>query len=804
MFFITCPRLRRGHRPDSPSGFAQSYRDGQMENVDGPREQGQGKAQPNTRFQDGTWLTWDIAGPPLGSTFTPVRDRRRRSTSLSRRLRHRFSRESRQSGEHRHVFPFSLKLKSNAPKATTELSMVGGMGSGSLMSTRGYDSDAQCIGSPQHAEHVRASPRSPAFRRMGLHDLIEYSRERNDLEMWANANSHDQSDTPGTPFGMHYIPTPPGSLRGRTAHPDSTAEGTGSQSVPSFKNERSGEQNTFTKSFPSLHASQEELAPPNQEHLQSREAFKGSSSGENLQNLVADWAQYMGSDRNDHRAASSTSLAREDPGITVSKTRQPTGPPGTHSENRVPHLGDLDLSHRLAGTSVGSGPPSANPSMSELPRPNRYGPQMASQENFQSHERSGTSTIGGSDPQRLAASHQRDTSSFYSRQSSNPSRGASAVQSLRVHAANAMDSLPNIHAQMAAETGSVKNELEPVAEVLKSKFVEQLDAANWESPQVHGIFNGPNGAGPHRRVSPGWMTGGRRMGYGYSLVDNAEAHPPGVGGNGSPVPNANWHRDTSGPRSDSRQSPTNRSPTNAIGEPVLTPTMWAKMKSHSVRDNRHAPLAVDLAGVGMAAGEAHRASSSGAQHIGSPISIKSPASAKSPTSAKSFYIEDVDETFLSRWAKASRSTRKQPQPDMYQDSTHGRSVCTPDTSPLGERRLSMDQTNHQPSVYFDPSNGRSADKQNGEPSRSRSGRWIPKFSRNRESKKRSNLPPKEPSEESPVPYQQRPSSDLRRANSTRSDMAEELASAYQECIGMPGAFYGSRWASRTSLVVEAE
>lgn len=783
MFFITCPRLRRGHRADSPSGLTQSYRDGQMENVDGPREPAQGL--------------------PLGPRLTPVRDRRRRSTSLSHRLRHRFSRESKHSGEHRHIFPFSLKLKPNAPKATTELSLVGDMGS-SLMSARGYDSDAQCIGSPQHADHMRASPRSPAFRRMGLHDLIEYSRERNDLEMWAGANSHDQSDAPGTHFGMHCIPTPPGSLRGHTAHSDSAAEGTGSQSVPSFKNERSGEQNTFTKPFPSFHTSQEELAPPNQEHLRSREGFKGSSSGENLQNLVADWAQYMGSDPNDYRAASSISLAKEDPGITVSKTRQPTTSPGKYSESRVPHLGDLDLSHRLVGTSTGSGPPSANPSMSELPRLNRYGLQMVSQENFQSHERSGTSTIGDSEPQKQAASHQRDASSFYSRQSSNPSRGASAVQSLRVHAANAMDSLPNIHTQMAAETGSVQNELEPVAEVMKSKFVEQLDAANWESPQVHGIFNGLNGAGPQRRVSPGWMTGGRRMGYGYSLVDNVEDHPPAVGGNGSSLPNGSWHRDTSGPRPDSRQSPSNTSPTNATGEPVLTPTMWAKMKSHSVRDNRHAPLAVDLAGVGMAAGEVHRASSSCAQNIESPTSIKSPTSAKTPTSAKSFYIEDVDETFLSRWAKVSRSTHKQPQLDMYHDSTNGRKVCTPDTSPLGERRFSMDQTNHQPSVYFDPSNGRSADRQTGEPSRSRSGRWIPKFSRNRGSKKRSNLPPKEPSEEPPVPYQERPSSDLGRANSTRSDMADELASAYQECIGMPGAFYGSRWASRTSLVVEAE
>jgi hypothetical protein len=33
------------------------------------------------------------------------------------------------------------------------------------------------------------------------------------------------------------------------------------------------------------------------------------------------------------------------------------------------------------------------------------------------------------------------------------------------------------HARMAAETGSIQSEREPGAEVVKSKFVEQLDAA---------------------------------------------------------------------------------------------------------------------------------------------------------------------------------------------------------------------------------------------------------------------------------------------------------------------------------------
>jgi hypothetical protein len=295
------------------------------------------------------------------------------------------------------------------------------------------------------------------------------------------------------------------------------------------------------------------------------------------------------------------------------------------------------------------------------------------------------------------------------------------------------------------------------------------------------------------------MTGGRRMGYGYNLVDNAEDHPPTVGSRTDLASSAqHFTSDRGSNRSDSQQSPMNGSPMNSKGEPVLTPTMWARMKSHSVRGNRHTPLAVDVAAEGMGVGEARPASSIRAQHI------ESPTSAKTPSSARSFYIEDVDETFLSRWTKASRSTRKQSQPEKYDDSIHGRNVCTPDASPLDGRRRSIEETNGRPSMYFDPSNDRSVDRLNGGPSRSRSGRWMPRFSRNRESKRRSNPPPREPSQKSSVQYQERPSSDLGRANSTRSDVAEDLASAYQECIGMPGAFYGSRWASRTSLVVEAE
>jgi hypothetical protein len=682
------------------------------------------------------------------------------------------------------------------------------------MSTRGYDSDAQCIGSPQFVDHLKASPRTPRARRTGLHDLIERSRERNNSELQAEAEGCDQSNTREIPCGIYSIPAPPESLRLRVAsrtNVNSATDGTGSQ--VSLRNERVDGHSTVTRS-PSVHASREALVPPHQ--YRSQEGFIGSSR-ENLQNLMVDWAHYMETDPNDYRTGSSTSLARQPQDIMISKRRLSTSFPKTHSEARVPHFGDLDLSsHRLVATNMASGPASTNPSMIELPPANRYGLQMVSQENLQSSEKSGALTLVGIEPQKQDTYHQRDVSSFYSRESDNLSGGMSpAVQSLRLHSANAMDGLPSIQTQMVGETDIVQNGLEPGPEVFKSKFTEQLD----QSPKSHGMSSGTNGVGSQRKVSPGWMTGGRRMGYGYSLVDNAEEYPPTGEGSSIPYQNGGWHRDVTEPapgklarpglstatKHQIDQAPAGKPLTpeqeprkvhsrrpsgfNTKGEAILTPTMWAKLKSQSMRANAHAPLAVDLAGEEVSTGKAHRAVH--VEHNGSP------------TSANVDYVADTDETFLGRWARPSRSASKRAQPAKNHIPTHDRNDYNPNTSPVVERRFSIDQTNRRPSAYFDPSNNRSADKLNKEPSRSRSGRWILRFSR-RESKRRSNVPPKEQSRESVVYHHGNGACSLERADSTRSDWAEELASAYQECIHMPGAFHGSGWASRTSLVVEAE
>ncbi|KAJ5150797.1 uncharacterized protein N7500_010986 [Penicillium coprophilum] len=243
---------------------------------------------------------------------------------------------------------------------------------------------------------------------------------------------------------------------------------------------------------------------------------------------------------------------------------------------------------------------------------------------------------------------------------------------------------------------------------LPTLFIEQLEAANWESPQLHGISNGAHVAGPHRRVSPAWMTGGQRMGYGYNLVDNAEEHSPKV--------QSTFERELAKRHFGAQPTVSyEQKPYQYQGKPHFDPNDFEAIQFEVIVTHRWQWMWLVKEWVqGKPAVKARNR----AQHIESPIS------AKTPSSAKSFYIEDVDETLLSRWAKASRSTRKPPQPDKYHDSTYGRNASTSDASPLGERRFSMDQTNSRPSVYFDPSHNKSADKLNGEPSRSRSGRWI--------------------------------------------------------------------------------
>ncbi|CAG7925912.1 unnamed protein product [Penicillium olsonii] len=673
------------------------------------------------------------------------------------------------------------------------------MGS-SLTSARGYDSDAQCLGTPPPIGDVNRSPRTPASRRMGVQNIAQAWQEQN-MAYWNSPNMHAHP-VPAASYDMLAPSTPQGSVKGPhgVSGPQHMARVMNIHSTTSFNDQRSGEQNMFAKSLPSLHLSQEQLAAPNDGVNKRQGAFLTSSS-ENIQDLEVDWAKWMSSNASGLRNTSSESLNRQSPEIAMTKRRQPSSTPHTHSDTRMPFLGDLDLSHRLHESQLASSSQSANPSMTNSPQERRRAQCMVSSENAQSDIHSGSSTVVGPETPARSMHQHRDVSSFYSRQSDEAAGNESyAIQSLKVHAANAIDSLPNIQGRLFGQPGIAEGTPGPPGELVKSKFDHQ--EANTPPSIPHTL---PNSADGTRKVSPGWMTGGRRVGYGYRLVDNTEEStrqsvphevrtPTDV--NKSDIHQIERQRTVSQPVlqpptwDDSRRHSPLRTPTDPK-TPVRTPSTWTKMKRNSVRVRNHAPPAIDLAGDAKAPRD-----QPGARAI-----LVQPD--HSPTPASVEYVED-DGNFASRWSRGSLSRKRQSQSKKKDDLDFEPESCTPDASPIADRRLSMDQTVRRASVYFDPANDKSADKVNGQPSRSRSGRWILRFFRNRDNRRLSAKPVKEPSPESSGEYEECPLNSIARSNSVRSDIAAELASDYQQCIQMPGAFYGSGWASRTSLIVEAE
>lgn len=79
------------------------------------------------------------------------------------------------------------------------------------------------------------------------------------------------------------------------------------------------------------------------------------------------------------------------------------------------------------------------------------------------------------------------------------------------------------------------------AEAQKSRFAERFESARSLSSPAHGHNDADADLASPRKVSVGWMSGGRRLGYGYALVpanDGADEPPKFLNHIGSSVPEA--------------------------------------------------------------------------------------------------------------------------------------------------------------------------------------------------------------------------------------------------------------------------
>ncbi|KAJ5105467.1 hypothetical protein NUU61_002814 [Penicillium alfredii] len=700
------------------------------------------------------------------------------------------------------------------------------------MSARGYDSDAQCIVTPTHMDRFAGSPAARGFRRLGLGNLIEQSHDMPSSGFGANERNHMISETREAPPGMCF--TPPGSLnlplsmRG-TGTPCATDEGT--RSLPSLGEGRledhPGNRPDFARSLPSLPLSQGGSNPSHLERFPTIEVPVGF----NGQNLMADWVQFLKTKGQNHSMTSSGSLTNQAADITVPKSRQSNTSPRSFSGTRSLHLGDLGISHMLAAPSMSSELLSGNPSTVDLVRANRYGMLLSSSnEKNRPHQKSETSANAGSGSQSQAFPHKRDASSIYSRPSSPFSAGAPTnPQSPKVHAVNILKSTLGSKDNLLGESAIVENNPDQRIDFLQSKFVERFDSASAEAYRVRAVSSEASELGSPRKVSIGWMSGGRRVGYGYTMVSGAEEgseHPrlkdtsnenqtsnekmqevPAVDRNEEtkdcqlakhsnntlkPAETSTVQHGSSmtadEPDCQALSGADTLSKRNTVAditrETTVSASLWARLRNRSSRDHDHALTTNEP----------------------SPQVIPPSDQGDVPPNAGITGI--MTDTLVNRWSRMSRNPSIQPRPRKDREDTHhGRKTWVlgasrpdkgQDTSISIEQPGSLQPEECRVTAQDD----KNASKvHNSPPSAPRSNRWGFMFFRHRQSRRISTAHPKGPSQASSGQYQDCTSNSLDRADSTRSNRAEDLASMYQECIEMPGSFEGSQWASRLSRVL---
>ncbi|KAI9930893.1 hypothetical protein MW887_010544 [Aspergillus wentii] len=216
----------------------------------------------------------------------------------------------------------------------------------------------------------------------------------------------------------------------------------------------------------------------------------------------------------------SGSLGRSASQLVVTKRRkQTTREPS--SEVRSVHLTDMNISKMLASPSISPRVLSQNQSLDESGQRAEYTSQGVSDQyhNYgcQNSQRSLTPGKGALKFDLPLVCHSKNPSSFYSRMASLSSAASGD------HQAQSLDTIDH---------GSLKPERRFPSAVhsvagKKSKFTEHFDLDR-SNASVGTFVRGekPEDLVTPRKVSIGWMSGGRRLGYGYTLISESEEGSP--------------------------------------------------------------------------------------------------------------------------------------------------------------------------------------------------------------------------------------------------------------------------------------
>ncbi|KAJ5368343.1 uncharacterized protein N7496_008103 [Penicillium cataractarum] len=798
--FLHCPPWRKP-RPASPSDVARSNQ------------------ATHACDLEAQWHR--TRGPYPAPNHSPSPHSKYHPESISRIIRRRFSRESRASSAHhepsKFMFPFPRKSSRSALKPATALATLGGYGS-SLMSESRYDSDAQFISTPRR--ELIDSPAHRARRRMELSGLIERSQEQQDSERWAIGMGDDIPEPPESVYGMRFIQTPPSTLRSHR----------GPYQKVNHAVSLEGDQKHGMISAKSMFDLNSTSQRGNGSGTGPSHALDYIRGGNGQKHLTT--SQSMGMSSHKHGMASSNPLSNQPPDLVVAKRRQRTDSGVFLMDNESVHLEDMRISYRLASQSASSAPMSCNPSIAELICNNRYGPFMnASQENMPIALRSTTSITSGNSPQ-VPAYHHQQASSYYSRQPSCLSANASpSSHSLAPDAEQQAGMVPGSRYNVSAEDLNPQNGSPLASGAIGSKFREHCD--NEAPPDSHGHIASKevHGTSAPRKVSVGWMSGGRRVGYGYNPVPDDEAaryqqHEDGnprlqqareqKAGAAMSIPNLQG-----GYVCQDQMRRTDLMPATAPNTPE------SQCKSATYHANRSEPAPATIPKLrssdkvsnefpepsylrAILAGRYSREHDGGSV-ISGKRSTRSLHAVEIPSMAQSEHCHvpqtsgQHSDTAVHRSPRLSQSLNSNPQSSK---NKRGRRAAIQNSIRQGkERHVSMSDHN---AVDIDPDYLGIEHDFNAEdvarflrPSNARGANWVRRLSKYRVSKRYSNPHQQEVSQISQGLYQGYSSNSLERENSTKSigTNVEELASMYQECLDMPGSFEGSRWASRTSRML---
>jgi hypothetical protein len=658
---------------------------------------------------------------------------------------------------------------------------------------------------------------------MELSDLIERSQEQRKSERWAIGQGDDIPEPPESAYGLRFIPTPPGTLRSqRSLYPKV-------HQAVSFEGHQNHTVNS-ARSLPDMH-----LASQRGNGSVAGPSPVNYIRGGNDQNRSTD-SQSMDMSNQKQRVTGPNPLSNHIPDLVVAKRRQRTDSGVFFMDGQPVHPEDMGISHPLASQSTSSEPVSCNPSIAELIHSNRYGTFMnASHENMPMAQRSTTSITSGHNLQAPLYHHQAG-SSYYSQHPSSLSANASPLRSpsMTLHSEQHVVTVHGSKYNVAAEEANLQHDPALVSHAIGSKFREHCDSLVSLEPHGHVESKETPGVEAPRKVSVGWMSGGRRVGYGYSPVPDEEAaqyeqhghgHPnlqqapdqkaetvmsdanlPGghirhnevqkndiVHAAGLSTPelqskSVNYHANN--PEVDLASLPRGGDSNQTNNEFSEPPYLRAILDGRHSREQDCVPVVLE------------KRSTRSLQAVNMPPMTQS-EHCHVPQSTN--YTSQQSDTALQHFSRLSQSLNSNPQ---QSKNKRGRRTVIPDSirQEKGQHAPTLEHT----AVDIDPDYLGIEYDFNAEdaarllrPSNPRGANWVRRLSKHQVNKRQSNVHGQEVSQMSPGLYQNSGSGSLERADSTKSigTNAEELVSMYQECLEMPGSFEGSRWASRTSRML---